>query len=261
MSAGRGFTHSAQNKEALALSDRLHYQPALYGFTTPRGNTAHMHYRLDTSDWNTLWSAMNEDEYHLRELPLLTGTAVDIGAHLGSVGIGLALDNPDLRVICVEPVPENAELLRVNAQDNGVADRVIVLNEAAAGPEHASTQVNWRYRGSELRDHHAFIGNAVLVEGTGIVGAEHESADVACVSLGAIISHYGPLRLLKIDCEGCEWSFLADPAVAEVPLILGEWHPTAGKTVADLMALLDETHVLSFSGPQEGPQEFTAVRR
>ena len=243
------------------MSNRLHYAQAFYTFTTPRKHPALMRYRLETSDWNTLWSAMNEDEYKLANLPTLVGTAVDIGAHLGSVGIGLALDNPDLRVVCVEPVPENAELLQLNVDTNGLSDRVKVLQVAAASPEHETTLVRWRYRGSELLDHHAFIGNASLVEGTGVADAEHEEEQIACVSISGLIREYGPLRLLKIDCEGCEWSALQDPAVAEVPLILGEWHPTAGKTVADLIALLDETHILSFEGPQAGPQEFTAVRR
>ena len=260
MSAGGGFTLSA-HKEALTLSDRLLYAPTSRVFRTPRGQPAIMHYRLETSDYNTLNSAMDEDEYKLAALSSLAGTAADIGAHIGAVGIGLALDHPDLRVICVEPVPENADLLQRNVAENGLTGRVTVLQRAAASPEHETTLVRWRYRGSELLDHHAFIGNASLVEGTGVADAIHESEQVACVSISGLIAEYGPLRFLKIDCEGCEWSALADPAVADVPLIKGEWHPTAGKTQADLVALLGATHVLSFSGPLEGPQEFTAVRR
>lgn len=243
------------------MSDRLHYQSASYGFTTPRGNTAHMRYRLETNDWNTCWASLNEDEYHLRELPLLSGLAVDIGAYVGSVSIGLALDNPDLRVVCVEPVPENVELIAQNVAENGLSDRVTILRAGAAAPDVAASTVRWRYRGSVTADHHAFVGNLSLIEGTGAVGVAFEEEQVACVSLSSLTAEYGPIRLLKIDCEGCEWSALKDPAVADIPLCLGEWHPTAGKTVADLMALLDATHVLSFSGPQEGPQEFTAVRR
>ena len=219
--------------------------------------------RLDTNDHNTVNASATEDEYHLRDLPPLVGWALDIGGYLGSVAIGLAADNPDLRVICIEPVPENAALIARNVELNGFGDRIIVLHNATAAPGIAETTVRYRYTGSELADHHAFVGNISLIEGTGAVDIPHQETTVACVSLAGLAQTYGIERfvLVKIDCEGCEWSALADPAVALCDRIVGEWHPTGGKTQADLRALLEPTHELTFEGPPEGPQEFTAVRR
>ena len=46
-----------------ALTEALTvYAPAAAVFRTPRGNPATMHYRTDSSDWNTLYSALNEGE-------------------------------------------------------------------------------------------------------------------------------------------------------------------------------------------------------
>jgi len=95
------------------------YAPAVEVFETPRGHLVTMHYRTDSSDWNTLYSALNEDEYGLRSRHL-TGSALDIGAHIGAVAVGLAIDNPDLIVVAVEPVPDNARLLRLNVAAYGL---------------------------------------------------------------------------------------------------------------------------------------------
>src|SRR3990167_5644308 len=138
--------------------------------------------RLDTNDHNTVNASATEDEYHLRDLPPLAGWALDIGGYLGSVAIGLAADNPDLRIICIEPVPENAALIARNVEANGFGDRIIVLPNAAAAPEIATTTVRYRYTGSELADHHAFVGNISLIEGTGATDTPHQETTVACVS-------------------------------------------------------------------------------
>ena len=78
-------------------------------YDTPNGRRVTMHYRTGTNVHNTLWASLNEDEYHLRG-EHFTGTAIDVGGYLGSVGIGLAVDNPDLSVVIIEPVPPNADL-------------------------------------------------------------------------------------------------------------------------------------------------------
>jgi FkbM family methyltransferase len=242
------------------LTARLAYALAVHTFATPRGNPAVMHYRLATNDWNTINASMNEDEYGLAALAPLRGLAVDIGAYVGSVGIGLALDNPDLKVICVEPVPENAALIRWNIEANKLENRVSVLQMAAAAPDVHTTTVRWRYRGSELADHHAFVGNTSLIEGTGTTGVEFEEETVLCVSVMGLITRYGPIQLLKIDCEGGEWSALTDPAVAEIPLIVGEVHPTSGHRPSDLFPMLPSHGVVLLGDHQEaGPCGFRAV--
>ena len=252
MSARPGFAH----EEALMIE----YAEATHTFTSPKGNPVQMHYRKNSSDWNTLWSALNEDEYKLAGRSF-TGYALDVGAHIGSVSLGLAIDNPGLTVISVEPVPDNVEFLRRNASVNGLS--LVILEAAGAGPDDERTTINYRYRGTEAAEHHAFIGDASLIEGTGQPTLEHETRDIACVSIGAILDWNGIDRLsvVKIDCEGCEFRMLTDPAIDRVDLIVGEWHPNGNKTQGMFRALLEATHDVTFSGFEAGPGGFVAVRR
>ena len=223
-------------------------------FYTPRGQPARCRYRTDSSDWNTLFSALNEDEYGLRPLTL-TGLALDIGAHIGAVTLGLALDNPDLRVVAVEPVPDNARLLRENVVLNGLKDRVTVI-EGAAG--RGTVTVWYGYRGSETAEHHAFIGNSSLAYDHGGEN-EHDEITYEGVTLSDLAA--GDVALLKIDNEGGEYVFLDDPAVGRCERIVGEWHNVRGHVQTDIASLLGATHVVTFSGPVGGPGGFLAVLR
>lgn len=226
------------------------------GFHTPHGRPVRMSYRLDTNDYNTLFATLDSDEYHLPKG--LTGMALDIGGYLGSVGIALAVDNPDLHVVIVEPVPPNADLIRRNIEDNGVGDRVSLI-EGAAGHGGETVEVWYGYRGSESLEHHAFVGNSTLAYESSPTA--HESVLYVGKGLADFVAEYGPLAFVKIDTEGAEWAFLDSPAVKDVETIVGEWHPVRGHTQADMLALLDDTHEVTFDGPQAGPGGFRAVRR
>lgn len=225
-------------------------------FRTPRGHPAVMTTRQGTNDWNTLNACMTEDEYELRDRTF-TGTAIDIGGYLGGVGIGLALDNPDLHVVIVEPVPPNASLIRQNIAHNDLEHRVTLVESAAGGPGPVS--VWYGYRGNETAEHHAFVGNSTLAYDN---SGELDHDEVIYDDPWSLTRLVGDgVDLVKIDCEGGEWSILDDPAVSKVKLLLGEWHPVRGHTQADLLALLERTHEVAFSGPEEGPGGFVAVLR
>jgi FkbM family methyltransferase len=67
------------------------------------------------------------DEYRLGRIRFEPGDViVDVGAHVGMVAIWLALRNPQVTVIAVEPEPFNLSHLRANIAANGVDNIVVV---------------------------------------------------------------------------------------------------------------------------------------
>ena len=232
-------------------------------FYSPRGVGLTFIYREGTNDYNTLNASLgSNDEYGLADLHL-AGWAFDIGAYLGSVAIALAVDNPDLEVLAVEPVPWNVALMFDNAKLNGVTDRVHILDGMVGPPGVDTAMVRHSYRGNEALEHHAFVGNTSLTyELPGV--EEHDETEVPVYSHSALVGMIGEPSFVKIDCEGGEWGYLQDPAVLQVPRFRGEWHPVpflgTGMTRDNLVALLPG-HTVTFSGPEAGPGGFEAVRR
>ena len=164
-----------------------------------------MEVRPGTNDHNVCHSILTEDEYRINDLTPMSGLALDVGAHIGAATVALCALNPDLRVVAVEALPANVELLRLNTAP--YAERVTII-EAAAG-----TNPVVRWDGADQT--HRFIGN---------MNGDGSSYSGDTVSLSQIVDEYGPIRFLKIDCEGCEDTFLDDPAIGQVERIHGEWH-------------------------------------
>jgi hypothetical protein len=141
-------------------------------FRTPRGRAASLYTRDETADHNNVYSCMTEDEYGLAGLTFADGdTALDIGAHIGGVSIGLALDNKNLHVVAVEALSANVEMLYRNIEANGVGDRVTVRHGAAERPGKKSATVRWNFEKSgrlyEDRLRRLRVRRAALTRGQG----------------------------------------------------------------------------------------------
>jgi FkbM family methyltransferase len=216
-------------------------------FDTPGGHPITMHYRDGTNDWNTLTSSLTEDEYQLPQG--ISGHAVDVGGYLGSVGIALALDNPNLLVTIIEPVPPNADLIERNIEANGVGDRVTLIRGAVG-----SGVVEYGFHGDEAADHHTFVGNSSL-------GFDH-AADTVVYTPMLLSEFTGAVSFLKIDCEGGEWEFFgeADEDIA-IPLIVGEAHAVDGHMGIDIIDYLPDHDVTLIGGSPDGTCGFRAVLR
>lgn len=182
-------------------------------FALPHGGTVRMEVRPDTNDWNVCYSIITEDEYKLP--PVLSGVALDIGAHIGACTAALLELNPTLRVVAVEPIPENIELLRTNTAKYG--DRAIIVEGAAGkGPQ----TIRYGYTGKEeFARVHRFIGNQYMPDDVG-----YDEITVPGFTLSELVNQYGEISFLKIDCEGCEHAFLDDPAIDQVARLSGEFH-------------------------------------
>jgi FkbM family methyltransferase len=221
-------------------------------FRTPRGRAASLYTRDETADHNNVYSCMTEDEYGLAGLTFADGdTALDIGAHIGGVSIGLALDNKNLHVVAVEALSANVEMLYRNIEANGVGDRVTVRHGAAERPGKKSATVRWNFEKSESGQHHRFIANAHNVT----TPTDGESEEVDALSLDALID--GPVAFMKIDCEGCEYDVLRSSAVASVTEIRGEFH----NGFEQVFEMLAPTHNVFLTSGTEAFGGFKAVHR
>jgi FkbM family methyltransferase len=217
-----------------------------YRLTTPRGNSALLACRDDTSDLAIAGSVFGGvagsplvDEYDLGA-EYITGVFVDVGAHIGAVTVAVLLDNPQARAICVEPIPDNVGVLRQNLELNGLTERATVI-AAAVG-----TKTVRMGSGTER-----YVAN--------MLGASGPETSVPKVTLRELVKEAGgEIELLKTDCEGGEWSLLRPLCVKHVERIVGEWH---GRTEAELVELLAATHVVVASETHPGLGLFVASRK
>lgn len=216
-------------------------------------NGLRFHIRPGTTDFNTVFACAQADEYGLAGLDVEGKLVFDIGAHIGGVAVLLAAQGA--RVIAVEAVPENCEQIHENAQLNGVAERVEVVN-AALAPTGAKLVYGWRADASQIE--HRFIGNVLDDVGEG----EYDVHPVLTCTLSDLVEDWGTPDILKLDCEGGEWCAFEDTALAAIPLVVGEWHPIAGQERRQIEHRFARAGFaeLSFTGPEAGPGGFRAVR-
>lgn len=211
--------------------------------------------RNDTNDGALLTGIIGEDEYGLRDLPDLSGTAIDVGAHIGAVALALAADHPELRVIAVEPVPENADGLRRNIAANPFRERMTALEAAAAAPGQKTVGLRWNYRTADNADQ-PYVEDSRYIANLFGKGSDSDGHRVKAVSLDDLMDDR--LALLKIDCEGCEWAFLTSPRVTDVDIIIGEFHNGGG---LDSLTALLPSHEVTQTGGHADVGTFRAVRR
>ena len=135
-----------------------------------------MNVREGTNDHNTAQACMTQDEYGLAGLHLC-GEALDVGGYAGGVTIGLLMDNPELHVTIIEPLPANLELIRSNLEANGLTERATVI----AGAAGTDPLIAYNGRSTEVAEHHRFVGNA-----SWFGDIEHDTVTAKCYSPWAL---------------------------------------------------------------------------
>ncbi len=149
-------------------------------------------------------------------------TVIDVGAHVGIVSIYLAKKYPGIKVLALEPVPENYERLCRNIEANGVDDSVITIPYAITADG----------RPLELSGDLSTNSGGVSAFGS---GANSYTAD--STTLPKLLAEHGIDRvaLLKIDCEGSEYEILTPDVLARVDRIRGEFHRIPDHVPEDLL--------------------------
>jgi FkbM family methyltransferase len=159
----------------------------------------------------------NVEEYRAFRAATRDGaTVLDIGANAGSYTILFAQwVGPTGRVIAFEPVPAICELLRVEVELNGVADRVEIVNAAVAGSE-----------GTVAMTAPGAIGINRVVP-----SSEPGLLQVCAVTIdGFCATHRVRPDVIKIDVEGLELDVLRGArrtlATNRLASVFTEWHPS-----------------------------------
>jgi FkbM family methyltransferase len=130
-------------------------------------------------------------------------SVIDIGSNIGyfSVLCGRLIGSSG-RMICVEPAPENVDLLTRNIALNGLADRTTIVPLCMGDAE---TTVTLHRDKTNQGNHSIAAGNIV---------SERDSVDVRCTTLDSLLATYAMPRvdLIKMDVQGSELRVLKGAA-------------------------------------------------
>jgi FkbM family methyltransferase len=195
-------------------------------------------YRLNRGDIQAIREIWLDEAYMPPEGAYGMCSVIDLGANIGFTSVYLARLLGSLRLVAVEPDPDNAVILRRNLAQNGI-DAIVI--EAAVGPIDGSA----RFR----RNAASNLGHV----------ADDGDLTVDVISIPSVIARLGasPQRvLLKLDIEGGEEQLFAGDIgwLDQVGCLLAEFHP--GVADVERIVAAVERAGLTFQqggGPGEPP--------
>ena len=151
-----------------------------------------------------------EESYHLDTIDFHDGDVVlDIGAHIGVISIYLAKKYPGLRIYAFEPIEANFQNMLANIEANQAID-ITPVNCAVTG-DGRDIQIG---------------GDSSQNTGGFSMYSRQNPVTVHSVTLEQIFKayHIERVKLLKIDCEGCEYEVLRPHMLGRVDHLRGELH-------------------------------------
>lgn len=170
-------------------------------------------------------------------------TVVDIGCYIGDFSLFVA-KNYGARVVSFEPSPDNYEIARGNVERNRLGGLIDLHNVALGDGEPVTLYI--------LRH-----GEEMHVTFEPVEGAKPRQ--VPSLDLGqALTKAGGEITLLKIDCEGFEYSIIDAAALddfAPVKAIALEYHHIDGWQ-GKLAAMREKLELAGFKVSQRAPYLF-----
>lgn len=188
-------------------------------------------YRPGTDDVTILDEVLNQNEYRLPVSFDSEDVILDIGAHIGTFALA-CLQRGARRIFCYEPDDENFKLLQQNA-----GERITAYQAAVWG-----FPARLKFTGYLEQ----FNARGTVCPRTTTAGV-NKDIPVAVIPIDLAIRNAlqgrERLRLLKLDCEGAEFSILQNcTLLGKVDEIVGEIHDAPilglGKRAEDLVDLL-----------------------
>lgn len=150
-------------------------------------------------------------------------TVIDIGAHIGSFSIFVASQFKNIRVLAFEPEPDNFALLKENISINHLEDRVFPFRLAL--DQRGGERTRLYYHPDNLGMHSLVLSHKNLPQ-----DKRKTFFEVKTISLKEIFEENQILKcdLLKMDCEGCEYSVLLSTpgsTLRKIRNLTLEYHP------------------------------------
>ena len=187
---------------------------------------------------NFVFSEIRNDEYGLNGIPFNKGdVVVDIGGHVGIFSIYLAKKFPDITVYSCEPHPINLHHFKMNLELNEVKN--VFLIPSAVSKDGRDLEMYTRLYNTG--------GNSAVFKkpDNNCIGRRFK---VPSVSLDHLFKKFGldVCKLLKIDCEGCEYEILTNTDIlSKVEYLSGEFHMDdnlshQGKSMKSLLAYCEK---------------------
>jgi FkbM family methyltransferase len=195
-------------------------------FFGPKETHAVFVFREGNADECTIQATYREDEYKFANYPPAPGQwMIDAGGYIGSTAILYAQLYPQAKVIVIEPLPENCELIKKNIENNGLQDRIILIEKALFNSNGEKIQIYYRDN-SPIGVAHKFVGSS-STKYTESVGSKFWEAET--ITLEKIFNDYKIefVRLLKMDLECSEYKALEnvpENILKKIHTIKGEYH-------------------------------------
>jgi FkbM family methyltransferase len=153
------------------------------------------------------------------------GDVIDIGGHIGSFSYLAATAMRARKIVVVEPDPDNYALLQHNLGAQLATGQVVAMNLGIGPP------------GSQLRTDSP---SGTRHNTGGIYYAPRDDGTVETTTLDALLELVQDPILLKLDCEGCEYTALLQSAnLQRVQYVIGEYHEGPEHQVEQLAACLE----------------------
>ncbi|CAE7767112.1 sdnD [Symbiodinium sp. CCMP2456] len=203
--------HPAFSAQQVSWESWIHASSQVLEFKLGAMSLVFRDFKISRFGMESQLKELQKDAYGFSTLLLHSGDVVlDVGANVGVVSIWLAKLYPGIRIIAIELDPTNFRFMLWNLHHNNVTDQVWPVNVGACESGNATYELFPPVQGGVVR--------------------RVVRSNVPCMSLQSIFQEFGirDLALMKLDCEGCEFSFITSQT-AEGPLrltrtIVGEFH-------------------------------------
>lgn len=199
--------------------------------------------RKKLCDGDTIRSIIDGKEYDLPPEDCFNPPNVvfDLGSYIGGYAIWGVTRWNDCNAIAVEPLPENVTLIKENVEQNGLKEKIVVLQGAVGNGD--SIKMEYPDPNGEGGYTHQFIGSASNLEKRDL------RIYVPQVTLEQLLymsdDRFGTsgrqIHCMKLDVEGREYEFFVGSKAEDlqrINWIVGEYHHGDTKEIDDRLLSL-----------------------